>query len=177
MNKVLRIALVGLVVYMTACFIWSVIITLRQNAHAPWQPMSSSKEALKYGLFVVLLQAQPQRIDWQQGQVGVKDAWIERQSKLIFRLVLIPTSFEWNLYKSTSGYYVCILLDNDSETLLQEARAFFVIKNAGESFSSVGGIHVQYFLEQPTDPLDVVLTDNWKFENSSNIRLVKDKVR
>lgn len=171
MKKLFKIILGGLVFYMTACLIWSVIITLRQNAHTPWQPMSSSEEAQKYGLFVAHLQAQPQRIDWNQSQVGVKEVWIERQSKLIFRLVLIPTSFEWNLYKSTSGYYVCILLDNDSETLLQEARAFFVMKNAKESFSCVGGIHVQEFLEPPVEPLDVILTDNWKLKNSSDIRL------
>lgn len=175
MKKLFRIVLIGLVFYMTACLIWGVVITLRQNAHAPWQSMSSPEEAKKYGLFIAHLNAKPQRVDWNQSQVGVKEVWIERQSKLIFRLVLIPTSLEWNFYRSTGRYYVCISLDDRAGTLLQKARAFFVMKNAKEGFSCVGGIHVQEFLELPAEPLDVILTDNWDLKNSSDIRLFEGK--
>jgi hypothetical protein len=135
-------------------------------------PSHTIEESKRKGTLVSVLQIEPQQIKWHGKILSIKEIWLERRARCTSTIVVIPFFFEFPQYEVVGGYDVCFNLDQGKDLFMKVDSPFFVQKGRGAGIRESGTVVYSDSVAPDFQKLILVLTDNWKLDQSIEFSVV-----
>jgi hypothetical protein len=134
-----------------------------------YPPCYSIFESKLRGWCLYRVSVEPEVIVWKGKQIKIKEAWLEQAHERVL--------LGW---KKASHYNLCVNLATGWDVLwdITGNEPFFVLEGQRQSFGMMGSAVLFTRLETiESTEFNVLLTDNWRFENATRIKLKIVKAR
>ena len=152
--------------------VFSIFATGLANKPSANHPSYTIADSKARGAFIERVAVTPSVIDWHGQRIVLKETWLEHQTELVQIYVIVPFLWKHHQYRKTQGYNLCVNLDEGWDALWSPTAPFFVVEGQGSGFAQRGTVVLWERLDDLEQfPAKVLLTDNWKFENSQALAI------